>query len=500
MTTRRRFLQTLAGAAIATPFLPSLLPRNAWAADEAPRRFVSFATNHGAIWQNFMCPPDEVLTERMTHAGHEIRRGDLVLGSSGGRASLSPVLTASAAVLTPALVAKMTVARGFDVPFYMGHNNGTHLGDFLDDDHHVTIDQLMAYSDAFYGDTSTIVERALTLGSGATSLGYANPADKSAGLSAVPGESDSMGLFRRIFRPTEEDPRRPVVDLVLDDYKSLRDGNRRISAEDRQRLDAHVQRLYELERKLEATGGIACNDIDEPTKGSRDITRHSDTYYLDPTKHVEVWQLMNDVIVAAFACDTSRIATMHTMYRQTFSSYAGDWHQDVAHECYLNAERHDTLMTANQVFFEGVYVDLISKLDAVRAEDGGTLLDASVVQWSQESGPSTHEALEMPYVLAGSAGGRLRTGQYLDFRNLNVEFKRNNSEILVPTMHTGLFANKYLATLLDALGVPRSEYETGEYGGYGKFKRETATWWTGYGKHTEAQFQAMGTPVPWMLA
>ena len=40
-------------------------PRWGPLADEAPRRFVSFATNHGAIWQNFMCPPDEVLTERI---------------------------------------------------------------------------------------------------------------------------------------------------------------------------------------------------------------------------------------------------------------------------------------------------------------------------------------------------------------------------------------------------------------------------------------------------
>lgn len=501
MTTRRRFLQTLAGAAIATPLLPSLLPTRAWAAGEAPRRFVSFASDHGAIWQPYMCPPDDILTETATYAGHEIRRGDLVLETRDGRASLSPVLSASASKLTPGLVRKMIVARGFDVPFYMGHNNGTHLGNFLpDDDPRATIDQFLAYSDSFYPDTSTIVERALTLGSGGTSLGYTNPALKDAGgYSGVPGETNSLNLFRRIFRPSEEDPRRPVVDLVFEDYDSLRNSNRRISAADKRRLDAHMERLLELERKLEATGGLACNDVEEPTKSTRDIYEHSDDYYLDPSKHVEIWQLMNDVIVAAFACDTSRIATMHRTYRQTFSTYAGDWHQDIAHECWRNGDRHDVLQSSNQVFFEGVFVDLISKLDGVQAEDGGTLLDASIVQWSQESGPSTHEALEMPYVVAGGAAGALRTGQYVDVRNLGVLLRSGRDENIVPDMHTGLFANQWVATLLDALGIPRSEYERGDWGGYGATKEETAGWWIAFQKHTEAQYRAMAEPVPWIL-
>ena len=46
---RRLFLKGAAGAALAAPFLPSLMPRKAWAAATGPQRLVIFYTNNGCL-------------------------------------------------------------------------------------------------------------------------------------------------------------------------------------------------------------------------------------------------------------------------------------------------------------------------------------------------------------------------------------------------------------------------------------------------------------------
>jgi hypothetical protein len=66
-------------------------------------------------------------------------------------------------------------------------------------------------------------------------------------------------------------------------------------------------------------------------------------------------------------------------------------------------------------------------MDAIK-EGTGTLLDHSLVLWATEIGESTqHDLMTMPYVLAGSAGGKIRAGRLLDFSSN----KRDNNQMLV---------------------------------------------------------------------
>ena len=41
-----------------------------------------------------------------------------------------------------------------------------------------------------------------------------------------------------------------------------------------------------------------------------------------------------------------------------FSNYVGDWHQDVAHQANVSAERHEYNFDGHRRFFEDVYLDL----------------------------------------------------------------------------------------------------------------------------------------------
>lgn len=474
---RRAFLRGAAGFTLALPFLPSICSPRTAKGDPMPSNkfFVAFATQHGGIWGANLFPSDTTLTDKKSYGGHDIRRGDLAAKIDGTDAVLSPMLRAKASDLTPALLAKMNVIRGLDVPFYIGHHTGGHLGNYARNDGNgtdgqvvqkmpcPTIDQVMAWSKSFYPDLSSIKERSLVIGR-RISYNWSNPDTKSGTIDEQAAEWSSLELFNRIFVPMEDPKtaRPPIVDRVLEDYKRLRNGSRRLSNADKARLDDHMQRLSELQRRLNARA--SCGAVTMPTDDSAKVSADA-SFEFAPALQAKAYDLLNDVVVAAFLCGTSRIAAFNTT--QTFSDFTGDWHQDVAHKAHLpDGAAQATILTAHQKFFATVFVDLIKKLD-IDDGTGKTLLDRALVQWTHESGPYTHESVSMPVVMAGGADGAIRTGSYCDFRDLGRVFDGGGFQGSTEITHAGLVYNQWLGTVLQAMGLARSEYETGGNGGYG---------------------------------
>lgn len=479
--TRRQVLRGAAGFTLALPFLPSLVDDREASAGPAPYAknpfFVAFATDHGGIWGANMFPADATLTEKSSYGGHEIRRGALELGAVGSKVGVCPVLSGASDRLTPALLAKLNVMRGLDIPFYIAHNTGAHVGNYArndgngDDGKHVqgfprpTIDQVMAWSSSFYPDLSAVLLRSMTIGGSRMSYGWSSPGTKTGTIDEIGAERSSLALFNKIFvPPSDPAEKRPlIVDRVFEDYQRLRSGNRRLSTGDKQRLDDHMDRLKELERKLNVQ--VSCGDVIPPTADSRPLIDESD-YGINPMKHREFYTLMNDVIVAAFVCGTSRIATV--MASEIFSAYSGDWHQDIAHHAHRpGGEEQKTIADAHQYFFEEVFLDLAAKLDAVDMGNGVTLLDNTLITWSQESGAYTHDNQSMPVVTAGSAAGYFKTGNYVDYRNLGSVVNGGGYEGSLEVTHAGLSYSQWLGSILQAMGLPRAEFEQDGVGGYG---------------------------------
>jgi hypothetical protein len=171
-------------------------------------------------------------------------------------------------------------------------------------------------------------------------------------------------------------------------------------------------------------------------------------------------EALNDVIVAAFLCGTSRIAVVK-INESSFVDYAGDWHQDVAHQ-WSSDEPQRLLQQANQAAFERAVLDLAYKLD-VEDADGQTILDNSIVQWTQESGEQTHESRSAPVVTFGGAGGNLKVGNYCDYRKRVPEgiVNRWGGDI----GYTGLLHAQWLAMVMQTLGMAPEEFQDIQYNG-----------------------------------
>ena len=92
-----------------------------------------------------------------------------------------------------------------------------------------------------------------------------------------------------------------------------------------------------------------------------------------------------------------------------------DGHHALSHEPLTDAEAAAKLTAINTWYAER-FADLLDRLSAVDAGDGGSLLDHSAVLWCNELGNAyIHEAANIPYVLAGRCGGSLDTGRFLQF-------------------------------------------------------------------------------------
>lgn len=494
MMHRRQFLVGAGGFALALPTLESLLPRHALAA-ASPKRFVMFFTMQGGVRANAMYPSESTLDgSQPLYPGHDARFGKLKLDVSGGRASLSRTLTAGSDVLTSARVAKLNLLAGLDIMYYMGHNEGIPNGNFGNNfdlgnkqrqwpEMEASVDQVMAYSPSFYPDIASVRQRSMAIVHRANvdrfSYRWSNGNDMNSGATQVAAESSAKTLFGKIFlpgQPKAEVGRTPVVDRVLEAYKGLRGGTlgdaRRLSAYDKSLLDAHMDRLSELQRKLQVAPAPSCGDLKPPA---------TDTNAGSLIQQAQLW---NEVVAAGLICGTSRVATIK--HGDVFTSgYGGSWHQDIVHQAATNDGAHDWVVKHNQQFFENVFMDLVRRLD-VDSGGGRTTLDDSLVVWTMESGPISHDNDSTPAVCAGSAGGFFKTGMFVDYRNVA------NKQLSSPnfTRAPGLPYNRWLATMLQAMGIPAREWERPGRKGYGSLLNDKPQW------YTPAMLTDASTPLP----
>lgn len=495
---RRQVLLGGTGFALGVPLMRSLLPRDLEAAPpQGERRFVAFCSDHGGVDESAMFPTETLLSEtRALYAGHDVQRGSLAGVSAAGLASVSEILSGPEDRLTPGLIAKMNVLRGMDIPWYIAHHTGGHLGNFARNDGNgddgsaaqasamPTIDQIMAWSPTFYADLSGITERAMIFGSHRLSYNWSNASERTGEIQEISGDSDPLTMFNRVFIPEEDPnepaPRPPIVDRVFSSYQTLRQSNRRLSTEDRQRLDDHMDRLSELERRLnvDAVRRASCGSSPSPMGDTGDIRQY--------------YHMVNDVIATAFLCGTSRIAVVK-LRESHFTEYAGDWHQDIAHQ-HTSPEPQARLREVNQQAFEHAVLDLAYKLDVEESPDCN-VLDSSLVQWTQESGSKTHDARSIPLVTFGGAGGSLPTGNFCDFVKHTPE-----GEIMAwgnGIGNSGLLYTQWLAQVMQVMGVERAEFQGIAHNGAAGYGYPFVD--EGYdATHSDGVFENASDPLPFL--
>jgi hypothetical protein len=442
---RRTLLRGLGGLAIGLPLLDIMRGSPAWAGSKPPKRFIVMYSPNGTIAKNFW--PTDVNSETDFQ--------------------LSPILTPLAAHKDDLLI-----VGGVDMLSALAANEG---GNFSPGDAHqkgtgqcLTATELLpgnfigggGLSAGWAGGISVDQEIANHIGQvtryASLELGVAVQAANVSGRISyrgpgqpLPPENSPYIAYHRLLGESLGEPleveqrgarRQAVLDVVADDYQALRG---RLGGEDREKLHNHLLSIDAIRNRLDKAAikfDGACRPFD-----------------LGPVLDVNkienmpvIGGLQMDLLAMAMACDITRVATL--MWTHSTSSAVlsfidpaiKEGHHAIAHK-----GDEDTIKVQQNTLINTWYASqLASLIDRLKAipEGDGTVFDNTVILWTNEqSRGNNHDRRDMPYVIAGSAGGFFNTGRYVQFPS--------------ETAH-----NHLLVSLLNSMDIDASEFGNSVYG------------------------------------
>ena len=213
--------------------------------------------------------------------------------------------------------------------------------------------------------------------------------------------------FDRLFKDSVSKGDKSVLDAVLSDANDLR---RQISSNDQRKLDEYLDSVRDVEQRIENAGKKGELQGWRPTLDKPNIPRPADGIPQDIAEHM---RLMCDILVLGFQTDTTRICTLklnndHSSLR--FPNLGVDY---MIHHLLSHSDTADWLKV-NQFFLEQVaYIG--RKLDAIQ-EGERTLLDNTMLMYCSSMLNGNHDATQLPVVLLGGGGGRIKGGRVLDYK------------------------------------------------------------------------------------
>ncbi len=200
--------------------------------------------------------------------------------------------------------------------------------------------------------------------------------------------------------------RQRVAAFARDEHTELLSRHGGASAE---RLSQHRDLLAELADRFGALSNLSCAPPTRPLDGPSYAQRYADH---------------GSVITAAFACDLTRVATIAFETQDAADCGGeGDLHVSYAHKTTDRGNptgdpAADAVMTQAAVNHAGHMAALLSSLEAVKEDDGSSLLDHTIVVWTSELACGPHQGAraysDLPVIIAGGGDG-FRLGRYVSF-------------------------------------------------------------------------------------
>jgi hypothetical protein len=253
-------------------------------------------------------------------------------------------------------------------------------------------------------------------------------------------EPSPLRAYQRMVGITGMDPaeqsriaaqRLSVNDLLREEIQELK-ASPSLSQEDRQRLQQHFDAVREIE--------VGMGKLPVDTE-ARLAAVESDV--LAPSHHQEVIRLHMELLVFAVASGYSATGTLKIGDRIDSHPFSIDGAQlpsfhMISHRIFGDGGSGDPIPNAYELHRQ---IDRIHALefkyllDRLRAESTptGPLIDQGYTVWTNQLATGWHSHDNQPFVIAGSAGGFLKTAQFVDLG--------------------GTTLNRLLNTLLTAAGV-----------------------------------------------
>jgi hypothetical protein len=401
------FLRGAAGAAIGLPLLESLGTKSASAQME-PHRYAIFVRQGNGVLQDKFWPTS--MGGALTKAGLEqdLATDDRTVGLLAAYAEKLNIVyglryrhsgsgCGHADGCFQALTASTPDGNNSNETLAMGPSLDWVISQALDEPGSEPVSLYAGATSTFLGDV----------------LLYSGPKQRRA------GERNALNVYQRLFgttMPGGGDPdaneqnrlalqRQSVNDLVREQMKALL-ARPELSAPDKTRLDSHFQAIRDLEVKMAM--GCQISPLGE----------------IDDDNLDQVIQTHMDVIAMAMACGKSHAASLCIGNGNDQTQYIIDGvkferYHHISHRVRSDGSDGVDIPDAEALHheidkkFATYFKYLLDKLSSFTTPTG-TLLDDGATVWFNDlaDGPP-HGSTNLPWVVAGGAGGKLKCGQYI---------------------------------------------------------------------------------------
>ncbi len=231
----------------------------------------------------------------------------------------------------------------------------------------------------------------------------------------LPPESNPRLFFERLFGAGSPGARqasllrrrvqqKSILDFVLEEARDL---ERQLGNQDRNKLQDYLSSLRQIERRIEqAETHPLPGDPERQTPAG--IPERLDQYMA----------LMFDMLALAFQSDASRVATFLMQNEGSNRPFPELGIAEGHH--YLTHHRNNDSMIEKVALIDQWYVAHLARflenLDSMTDIDGHSILHNSMIVYgSGNSDGNRHTHVNLPILLAGSAGGTMSGNRYRDF-------------------------------------------------------------------------------------
>ncbi len=261
----------------------------------------------------------------------------------------------------------------------------------------------------------------------------------------VPPLYDPLKVFGEIFGASfappapsgsKEDPRRAlrpsVLDVVKRDLDSLK---REVGASDRARLDEHFEDIRAIEESLKAPPVLlTCDKPAAPPSlanldGQENATTNGDL-------NTRISKHMADLVALALACGRTRVFNLAwsrdtggpslTWLGTAIDNRSGQPFKFQGHHGMSHDERRAVVVPGMPAVMPMMHKGVVLAMESLgyllealrkRTDGAGNLLDASALLCMSDMISGGHGGHEIPILLAGKAGGKLKGNVHVNFRN-----------------------------------------------------------------------------------
>lgn len=259
----------------------------------------------------------------------------------------------------------------------------------------------------------------------------------------VPFEINPDRAFDRLFKSVKITnaevkassslPNSSVIDAVLEDAKAL---EKKLGREDQSKLDEYLTSVREVEERIaqqKAVAGLQINDeILSGIKSLRkDVRKHmrdqgDRSFNREPKiPKREYIRLLTDIMALAFWSNSTRSATfcfgngLHGAGNMSFLEGVSGGHHGISH--HGNDSKKLARFTLVNTFFVEEYAYFLNRLESMKEGNSNVLENSIVLLGSNINSGQGHGGTNVPTLLSGHAGGRLKSG-----RRVHVDRVRND--------------------------------------------------------------------------